>query len=585
MKLHVLLFTMLIILLNNMQAKSQQSDANERLFEVFRSYDEYGRRNYPEWATYDGDNRYDDKVTDNSEGAILSRYDSLRNFLKMVEEIDYDELTEANKLNYQLFRMDMEESLQNSRFMDYLMPMGQQFGIHIDLPQLVQSQPLGTADEFNKYFARLRKTQMQVGNVIDLMRKGVKMNLVMPDFIMEKTIPQIASLISKNPEESVFYEAMKKGENLTAEERESISNELKEIIAHDINPAFQELHDFVRDEYIPSCRKEAGIWAMPDGGERYDNLVRSYTTLGISFHDVHNTGLREVERIKKEMASVKDMIGFNGTVSEFNEHLRNDPAMYFSDKQDLLDGYAEILERMNTRLSMLFGRLPEARCELKEIEEFRAKSAPMAYYYSASEDRSRPGYFYVNTYDISSRPKYSMTALTLHEAVPGHHMQISIAQEIKDMPKFRRDGGYTAFVEGWALYAESLGYESGMYEELYQRYGALIFEMWRACRLVVDTGIHGMGWSRQQAIDYMTEHTANSRLDIESEVDRYIAWPGQALSYKIGELKIKELRKKAEESLGGKFDIKKFHDHLLVNGALPLPILEKVVEKWISDNI
>ncbi len=558
------------------------SDENDKLTGIFELYDEYGKRNYPEGATYDGDSRFDDKVTDNSESAVLARYDSLRAFLSKIAEINYSALSDTNKLNYDLFVKDLHESLEWEKFKTYLMPMGQQYGIHIERPQLVQYQPLNTSEDFNKYFARLRSVQVSVKNDIDLMKKGIALNIVMPDFIMEKTIPQIEGVISKDPESSIFFEAMKKGDDLSSEEKVSIANELKEIISQDINPAFQELHDFVKNEYIPSCRKDAGIWAMPDGTERYNLLVRQFTTLEMTSDEVHILGLSEVDRINSEMEKVKDRIGFSGTVKEFNDYIRKDTSMFFRDKNELLNGYTEILARMNGKLPMLFGRLPEAICEVKEMEEFRSKSAPMAYYYSAPEDRSRPAYFYVNTYDLVSRPKYSMTALTLHEAVPGHHLQISVAQELKNLPKFRRNGGYTAFVEGWALYAESLGYESGMYDDLYQQYGALIFEMWRACRLVVDTGIHGMKWTRQQAVDYMKEYTANSELDIESEVDRYIAWPGQALSYKIGELKIKELRKTAEQNLGKQFDIREFHDVLLENGALTLPLTEKVVNEWIG---
>ncbi|MGB3016737.1 MAG: DUF885 domain-containing protein, partial [Ignavibacteria bacterium] len=360
---------------------------------------------------------------------------------------------------------------------------------------------------------------------------------------------------------------------------------LKEIISQDINPAFQRLHDFVKNEYLPVCRQEAGVWSLPDGSDRYNLLVKYFTTLDLTYDDVHQTGLSEVARIEKEMNRIKDSIGFNGSVQEFNEFIKKDPEMFYTNKEDLMNGFREILGKMDSKLPELFGRLPKAPYDLKEMEEFRSKSAPAAYYYSAPEDRSRPGYFYVNTYDLPSRPKYTMTALALHEAVPGHHLQIAIAQELKNLPKFRRDGGYTSFVEGWALYAESLGYETGMYEDLYQLYGALIFEMWRACRLVVDTGIHAKKWTREEAVAYMKKYTANSDLDIKSEVDRYIAWPGQALAYKTGEMKIKELRRKSEEALGSKFDIKEFHDTMLNNGALPLPLLEVEINRWIQTKL
>jgi prolyl oligopeptidase len=302
----------------------------------------------------------------------------------------------------------------------------------------------------------------------------------------------------------------------------------------------------------------------------------------LTAEEIHNIGIKEVERIRGEMEKLKDQIGFKGTIDEFNTFLKNDSQFYYKDKKDLMDGFRKILSKMDSKLPELFGKLPEAKYDLFEMEEFRAKSAPAAYYYSAPLDRSRPGYFYVNTYNLSARPKYTMTALALHEAVPGHHLQISIAQELRNLPKFRRELGVTAFVEGWGLYAEYLGYETEMYEDLYQKYGALTFEMWRACRLVVDTGIHEKHWSREQAYDFIKKYTPTSDHDLKSEIDRYISWPGQALAYKIGEMKIKELRKSAESRLGPQFDVKEFHDNVLKNGPLPLNLLDEKIDEWIK---
>jgi len=345
------------------------------------------------------------------------------------------------------------------------------------------------------------------------------------------------------------------------------------------------LYDFVKNEYIPNCRKDAGVWALPQGKERYEKNIKDFTTLNYTADEIHELGMSEVNRIVTLMENVKDSIGFNGTLEEFNVFLKSDPQFYYTEKEDLMNGFREILSKADTTLPRMFGRLPNAKYDLKEMEEFRAASAPAAYYYSAPEDGSRPGYFYVNTYNLSARPKYTMTALAMHEAVPGHHLQISLAQEQTDLPKFRRDLGVTAFIEGWGLYSESLGYETGMYADLYQLYGALTFEIWRACRLVVDTGIHDKRWTREQAYDFMRKYTPNSDQDIQSEIDRYISWPGQAVAYKIGELKIKELRKKAETSLGDNFDIREFHDVILMNGAIPLPILEDVIDQWIAEQL
>jgi prolyl oligopeptidase len=416
------------------------------------------------------------------------------------------------------------------------------------------------------------------------MKKGMSSGLMPPAFIIEQTPPQMEKVMNADPEKSIFY-TLNKENKLTPEEKDKASDELKKIIQNEINPAYKKLYDFVKNEYLPNCRKDAGVWSLPDGQQRYESSVKYFTTLDLTADEIHNIGLKEVERIQKEMITLKDEIGFKGTLDEFNAFLKTDPQFYYTDKNNLMDGFRTILKKMDTKLPDLFGRLPEAKYDLFEMEEFRAKSAPAAYYYSAPVDRSRPGYFYVNTYNLPSRPKYTMTSLALHEAVPGHHLQISIAQELKNLPKFRRELGVTAFVEGWGLYAEHLGYESGMYEDLYQRYGALTFEMWRACRLVVDTGIHEKRWTREQARDFMKKYTPTSDLDIQSEVDRYISWPGQALAYKIGELKLKELRKNAEDRLGSKFNVKEFHDNVLKNGAIPLILLEKKINEWIDSKL
>lgn len=579
------LLIILFFTLMSFTANIALSDADEQLKELFREYDEYNKRSYPEGATYEGDHRYDDLLYDNSEAAWIAGNDSTRSFLKRLLAIDYTTLSNDNKLNYDLFKSSLEDNIEDEKFKNYYMPMGQQWGIHINFPQIVFVQPTSTYEEYQKYFKRLKAFPKQVDNNIDNIRKGIAAGIVPPVFIMEQTLPQMENIINVKTEESVFYSPVFKDDKLTKEEKKIVKKELKEIIEKDVIPAFKKLHDFVKYEYIPVCRKDAGIWSLPDGKERYENSIKDYTTLKFTADEIHNTGVSEVVRILLLMESVKDSIGFNGTLDEFNKYLKTDEKFYYKNKEDLINGFREILAKVDTTLPRFFGKLPEAKYDLREMEEFRAASAPSAYYYSAPEDRSRPGYFYVNTYNLSARPKYTMTSLAMHEAVPGHHLQISLAQEQKNLPKFRRDLGVTAFVEGWGLYSESLGYESGLYDDLYQRYGALTFEMWRACRLVVDTGIHDKHWTREEALAYMKKYTPTSDQDLQSEIDRYISWPGQALAYKTGELKIKELRKKAEETLGDNFDLKAFHDTVLKNGAIPLPLLEKIVDEWIAEQI
>lgn len=577
--------TLTFLCLVSFSVVPQPSDPDEQLLSLFKKYDEYNLRSSPESATYDGDHRYDDKLSDYSEEANIASYDTVRSFLSELTGIDYNSLSYDNKLNYDLFKSSLEQSLEGEKYKWYYTPMTQQWGIHISFPQLIYVQPTSTFEEYQKYFKRLRGFEKQIDDNISNMRKGMSAGYMPPVFIMEQTLPQMEKVMNVEPDKSIFYSVLANENKLSPEEKEAVSKELKDIIQNNINTSYKKLYDFVKNEYLPKCRTDAGIWSMPDGKERYENSIKYYTTLNYTADEIHNLGLKEIERIRAEMEKVKDETGFKGTLDEFNHFLKTDSQFYYTNKEDLMNGFREILKKVDTKLPALFGRLPDAKYDLREMEEFRAASAPQAYYYSAPEDRSRPGYFYVNTYNLPARPKYTMTSLAMHEAVPGHHLQISIAQELKNLPKFRRELRVTSFVEGWGLYSESLGYESGLYDDLYQLYGALTFEIWRACRLVVDTGIHDEKWTREQAYEFMKKYTPTSDADIQSEIDRYISWPGQALAYKIGELKIKELRKKAEEKLGDRFDIKSFHDTVLKNGAIPLPLLEKVVNEWIASQI
>lgn len=569
----------LLVILNGCSSKP---DSNLMLSQLFNDYKEYSMRNFPEGATYDGDHRYDDKLTDLSESGVSSRLDSIRTFRKRIKEIDTSMLNSENKVNYKLVSDMLEEIITGEKFHNYLIPLTQQDGIHIAFPQIIESQLLKSPSDYSRYFARLKEFDKQVSDVIVNMKKGMKLKVVPPKFSMEQVLTQIKT-IKNTPTDSIpFMQPIHTiDSNWKSEDKLKIVSELTSIINTHIKPSYQRLYDFIRNEYLPNCRTDDGVWSLPDGVERYKFDIKHETTTKMNAYEIFNLGMSEVQRIQTQMEQLKQQIGFKGTLQEFNKYLLTDSAFWYSDKQKMLEDFTEILHTMDSKLPSLFGRLPKAPYSLKEMETYRAKSAPQAYYYSAPEDRSRPGYFYVNTYDLPSRPKFTMTALALHEAVPGHHLQISIAQELKSLPWVRRQMGFTAFVEGWALYAESLGYETGMYDDLYQRYGALTFEMWRACRLVVDAGIHSKHWTREQAVQFMLTHASNSELDTRSEVDRYIVWPGQALAYKIGELKIKSLRKKAESELGNKFNLKNFHDAILENGAIPLDILTNNINRWI----
>lgn len=536
---------------------------------------------FPEWASYNGIHTNADKLTDNSLAAIGARRAQQKAWLKQLEEADYKSLSPADKLNYDLFKSMILEDLDGDKFKKHLVPIGQQRGIHLQFPQIIEYQPVKTQEDIDKYFNRLRAFPKAVETAIEHMRTGMEEGIVPPNFLMNQVVDQINNIKDVPVAEMPFMSVFEKENDLDEAALNAAKEACAEILVNEVVPAYEQLGSFMKEEYIPACRKDAGIWSIPNGSERYAYEVKHHTSTDLTPDEIFDIGNAEVKRIKAEMEKVKDNIGFEGSLEDFVKDLRNNPDYYYTSKEPMLTEYRRILDIMDEQLPNIFGILPEAPYDLKEMEAYRAKSAPQAYYYPAPEDRSRPGYFYVNTTNLPARPKYTMTALALHEAVPGHHLQIAIAQELENMPWFRREYNVTAYTEGWGLYAEYLGYETNMYTDPLQHFGALTFEMWRACRLVVDVGLHHKKWQRDEAVRFMMENTPNSEADIRSEVDRYISWPGQALAYKIGELKIKELRKKAEEVLGAKFDLKSFHDCILENGAIPLSLLEQKVDEWI----
>jgi len=423
-----------------------------------------------------------------------------------------------------------------------------------------------------------------VDQMIVLMKKGLGLGLTPPRITLREVAGQIEAQITDDPTQSpVFVAAV--GDlpsSIPREEQERLRARAKTVVAEAVVPSIRKLHRFWVEEYYPKTREEIGVSALPDGAAWYDYNVKVRTTTDLTAEEIHQIGLREVTRIRAEMEKVKEEAGFEGSLSEFFEFLRTDPQFFFTEPEDLLAAYRDIAKRVDPELVKLFGRLPRLPYGVTPVPKETEKTQTTAYYQPGSLEAGRPGYFYANTYDLKSRPKWEMEALTVHEAVPGHHFQIALAQELEDVPRFRRFGGYTAFVEGWGLYSESLGPDLGLYEDPYSRFGQLTYEMWRAIRLVVDTGIHAKGWTRQQAIDFFLENAGKAEHDIVVEVDRYIVWPGQALAYKIGELKIKELRQHAEETLGDSFDVRTFHDTVLGAGAIPLSTLDERMKAWVE---
>jgi len=557
--------------------------SNEKLHNILSDYKEFYVKTNPESATYDGDYRYNDKLTDLSDKAEHAKYDSLRKFLLSLKTVDEYTLNEQDKLTYTLFKAQLEETIEGQKFNWHYMPLTQQDGIHIYFPQLIESHPFTSINDYRTYIQRLKLFSIQVDQVIENMNLGIKANLVSPAFSIKQILEQIKPFISQDIDSLPFTIPLQSIDVIAhKDDQVIIKEEIYQALKNYTIPAYKKLYTYLESNYLPHARNTDGIYSLPDGKERYAYAIKQQTTTTLHPDEIYSLGLKEVQRISSLMEEVKNTLKFTGDLSAFNSYLLSNAAFKYTDKDSMLKDYRKILSKVDIQLPYLFGRLPKATYALKEMESYRAASAPQAYYYSAPLDRSRPGYFYVNTYDLASRPKHTMTALALHEAVPGHHLQISIAQELSDMPWVRTQMGYNAFVEGWALYAESLGYEMNMYTDTIQKYGSLTFEMWRACRLVVDAGIHTGKMTREQGVQFMLKHTGNSELDTRSEIDRYIVWPGQALAYKIGQLAIIDLRKEAQDALGSTFSLSEFHDAVLENGAIPLHVLQNHIHQWIK---
>ncbi|TMI08968.1 DUF885 domain-containing protein [Candidatus Bathyarchaeota archaeon] len=557
-------------------------DEVNRLNQLYDDYWEFILKEYPLTATYLGDHRYDGVLEDASEEAFHRRVAQSRKYLDQLSSIKKP-FSKPDLLNYELFERELEDNLEAAKFRPYLTPMTQQSGLQIDIPEIVTYHPFGSLLDFENFSSRLRAFPRLVDQVIHSMRTGIRARIVLAKVTAQKIIPQLEANVVQDLKKLDLYKSVENIPSvIDSTEAVRIKNDVEEAIRQSVVPAFEKLLAFFKDEYLPACRGDVGIWSLPDGNERYEYTVRHYTTTNLSPNEIHDLGLKELSRIHAEMRAIVGRIGFKGSLQDFISSLRKDTSLYNTSAAELLAGFKKILEQMDAKLPLLFGRLPKAKYGFREIEAFRAEAAPDAYYYRPPEDGSRPAYFYVNTFQPRQRPKYTMEVLAYHEAVPGHHLQLAIQQELTDLPRFRRHGGYTAFIEGWGLYSEELPKRVGFYQDALSDFGRLSFDAWRAARLVVDTGIHHKRWTRERAIQFFLENTALSELNISSEVDRYIAWPGQALAYKIGQLKISELRSRAEKALGAPFDIRKFHDELLGDGALALDVLENKMQSWID---
>ena len=560
------------------------SDAGKKLQAIFAEDWQWFLEQYPEAATLLGDNRYNDRLTDLSPEAIERRKAHEREMLDRIQKINRAGLTGQDLISYDLFLKDKKLNVEGQRWPTEFMPINQMEGVQLTFPQLAASTPFRKVKDYESYLARLAAFPRQIDQVIALMKRGIETGWVQPAVPMRTVPAQIEGQIVTDPAKSPLYEPFKEMAKEVAEtDRARLAEAARRHIADEVLPALKKLHTFVKDTYLPAARKDIAAAKFPDGEAYYQYSARRQTTTGLTPKEIHEIGKREVARIRKEMEAIIQKVGFKGTFQEFLTFLRTDPRFYYTKPEELVTAYRDIAKQLDLQLPKLFAELPRTPYGVREIPDYEAPAQTTAYYQAGAADGSRAGVYWVNTYKLETRPKYEMEALSIHEAVPGHHLQISRAQELKGLPDFRRNAGYTAYVEGWALYTESLGADMGFYTDPYSKFGQLTYEMWRAVRLVVDTGMHSLGMTRQQAIDLMKDNTAKTENDIIVEIDRYIVWPGQALAYKLGELKIKELRARAERELGAGFDLRRFHNAVLDDGPLPLDVLEKRIVEWIAD--
>ena len=590
---------LLVPLLAFAQAQEPAPGGQTETAQKFRAYLDADWKRWlddaPEMATHAGFPGYDRRWTDDSPAGIDHRKKHLADSLAELKTFSRDDLPTAERLNYDLYLELLQTAQEGLQYGDdpipfrnvvphnLWIPLNQMGGIQQGAAETLEVTPHQTVEGYENILARLRALPPVVEQQIALMQEGLKRGYTPPKITMRDVPKQIADLIPSDPVASALLQPFKEFPHGFSEaERTRLTEEAKKLYMGDVAPVFQKLHDYITSTYLPACRDSISATALPNGAADYAFHVRWQTTTNLTPAQIHEIGLNEVKRIHGEMDKVIASANFQGSFHDFTEFLRNDSRFYYDKADDLVNGYRVIAKKIDPELAHLFGRLPRLPYGVCVIPEFKAPSQTTAYYMVGSPRAGRAGCYFVNTYNLRARPKWEMEALTLHEAVPGHHLQLSLSQEMENTPEFRRHVGYSAFVEGWALYAEGLGEDAELYKDPYSKFGQLSFEMWRAVRLVVDSGMHSMGWTRGQAIQYFKDNTGKTDQDISVEVDRYIVWPGQALAYKLGQLKISELRREAERRLGSKFNVRAFHDAVLEQGTVPLSILEQHIHTWLA---
>ncbi len=563
-------------------ATASVAQRSKDLSKLFSEIWEDRLKHSPELASFLGDKRYNDQLSDYSTQEVNAALARGRGFIQRLSEIDTTGLPDQERLSAELMLRSLIDDQEGAKFKEWEMPVNQFSGFHTELPRLVNDLQFDTVKDYDDYIARLKKVPTAFSQITTNMELGIDEGRVPPQYLLEKVVAQTQALADQKPADSPFALPLKKfPKTVSAADQKRISDELLETIGTQVLPYYQRFAKFLKVEYVPKGRKDPGAWALPNGDAYYAYRIRQSTTLKKSAAEIHQIGLDEVKRDETEMLAIVHKLGF-ADLKSFSAALKTNPKEHPASKEALLGAYRSYIAQMQPKLPGLFGTLPKAQLEVVAVPAFIEKDQAAAYYNQGSPDGKRPGRANVNTYNFAERSLAPVEAVSYHEGIPGHHLQISIAQELTGLPEFRKQSYYTAFTEGWALYSERLGKEIGFYQDPFNDYGRLEADIWRAIRLVVDTGVHSKHWTRQQMVDYFHDHSAIDETNIQAEVDRYIAWPGQALGYKMGQLKILELRQRAQAALGSKFDLKAFHDVVLDSGALPLDVLEQRVDEWIA---
>jgi uncharacterized protein (DUF885 family) len=571
-----------VVLAGTLPAQAQPAARNAQLHALFAEEWERGLRDIPENASYQGDNRYNDRWTDLSLDAIARREAADKAALDKLHTVDRSALSPADQLNYDTFEWQLQRTVARQRFREYLQPISHQGG-----PQtadgLAEVLPFASVKDYSDWLERMEALPTVIDQTITLLEEGVRSGNVPPRILMQRVPAQIAAQVVEDPTKSPFYRPFSRfADSIPAAERAGLQERAKRTILTRIVPAYRKLGEYFESQYLPKTRDGIAVTGLPDGRAYYDFLAGYYTTTELNAEQIHKIGLDEVARIRAEMEKIKAEVGFQGSLAEFFTYLRTDPKFFHKTPDALLTAYRVIAKRIDPELVKVFKTIPRMPYGVRPIPDNIAPDTTTAYYQPGASDGTRPGYYYVNLYKPEVRPTWEMMPLSLHEAVPGHHFQFARGLEMPDAPMFRRTAYFVAYGEGWGLYAEQLGYEMGLYTDPYDRMGQLAYEMWRAVRLVVDTGMHSQGWSRDRAIEYFTDNAPKTRQDIVNEIDRYIGTPGQALAYKIGQIKISALRAKASKELGPKFDLRAFNDAVLETGSVPLEALERHIDVWIE---